>query len=100
MTFEAVVEVRLKAGVADPEGATIHVALCQLGMEQVREVHGGRMFRLSIDADDPETARRIATTAASGLLANPVLEDYTVEVSDRSSGGVAAEHGVVPQIRP
>lgn len=85
MTFDAVVEVRLREGVADPEGATIHSAMGQLGMDRVREVRVGRIFRLSIDADDAGTAEQLAVRAAASLLANPVLEDYEVNVSEQSS---------------
>ena len=87
MTFDAVVEVRLREGVADPEGATIHSAMGQLGMDRVREVHVGRIFRLSIDADDAGEAEELAVRAAASLLANPVLEDYEVTVSDQAPSG-------------
>lgn len=88
MKFDAVVEVRLREGVADPEGATIHSAIGQLGVDGVREVRVGRIFRLSIDADDVGAAEQLAIRAAASLLANPVLEDFEVKVSEPNTGGV------------
>jgi len=78
--FDARVEVTLREGIADPEGATIERALPALGFAGVHDVRAGRSFRLSVDADTEDAARVLAQSLADRLLANPVIERATVEV--------------------
>jgi len=78
--FAARVEVRLRPGIADPEGATIERALPALGFDDVHGVRAGRAFRFELDAGDVAEARRRAEDLAHRLLANPVIEDSTVDV--------------------
>jgi phosphoribosylformylglycinamidine synthase len=80
--FDARVEVLLRDGIADPEGATIERALPALGFSGVHTVRAGRSFRLTLDADDAAEARSLAQSVADRLLANPVLEHATVELTD------------------
>ena len=78
--FEALVEVQLRAGISDPQGATIERALPALGFTGVSAVRAGKAFRLHVDAQDGEEARRIVTELAERLLANPVIEDTSVSI--------------------
>lgn len=80
MRFAARVEVRLRPGIADPEGATIERALPALGFDAVTSVRAGRCFRFELDAADEGAARTSAEELARRLLANPVIEDTEVEV--------------------
>ena len=70
MTFEAFVEVRRHPGIADPEGATIERSLPTLGFAGVSGVSVGKAFRLTVEA------------LAERLLANPVLEEVRVSISE------------------
>jgi phosphoribosylformylglycinamidine synthase len=81
--FDAYVEVQLRAGIADPEGATIERALPALGFDGVTHVRAGRSFRFEVEADDEAGAQRRATEMAERLLANPVLQDSTVTIVRR-----------------
>lgn len=81
MRFAARVEVRLRPGIADPEGATIERALPALGFDDVHGVRAGRSFRFEVDANDEATARERAQDLAHRLLANPVIEDSELELS-------------------
>lgn len=85
MRFAARVEVCLRPGIADPEGATIERALPALGFDDVHEVRAGRSFRFEIDAADEATARRRAEDLAHRLLANPVIERSELELSAMAS---------------
>ena len=87
MRFAAQVEVRLRPGIADPEGATIERALPALGFDDVREVRAGRSFRFEIDAADEATARRRAGDLAQRLLANPVIEESELELTALAPAG-------------
>jgi phosphoribosylformylglycinamidine synthase PurS subunit len=84
--FDAVVEVRLRAGIADPEGATIERALPALGFAGITGVRAGKSFRFHLDAPDEETASTEAATVADRLLANPVIEECTVTVTPSPAG--------------
>jgi phosphoribosylformylglycinamidine synthase subunit PurS len=81
MRFAAHVEVRLRPGIADPEGATIERALPALGFGDVRHVTAGRSFRFEVEADDEAAARARAEELAHRLLANPVIEQSRLELT-------------------
>ena len=72
MKFQAKVTVSLKESVLDPQGQTIGNALLDLGFENI--------LKVKIDAETESDAARTASEAASKLLANPVIEQYKVEV--------------------
>jgi len=74
----AVVYVRLKDGVLDPQGVTIHKALTQMGYDDFIAVRSGRFFELEIKGDASDIDRKI-NEVCSKLLANPVIEKYSVE---------------------
>ena len=80
MRFRARVEVQLRPGIADPEGATIERALPALGFDGVAHVRAGRSFRFEVDAADEGAARTKATELADRLLANPVIEQSRLEL--------------------
>lgn len=75
---KAVVHVRLKDGVLDPQGVTIQKALAQMGYDEFTSVKTGRFFELEIDAQGSDIDARIAEVC-NKLLANPVIENYSVE---------------------
>ncbi len=80
MKFRARVEVQLRPGIADPEGATIERALPALGFEGVAHVRAGRSFSFELEAADETTARTTAMELADRLLANPVIEQSHLEL--------------------
>jgi len=75
---KAVVYVRLKEGVLDPQGLTIQKALSQMGYREFTSVRTGRFFELDINANGTDIDDRINEVCAK-LLANPVIESYKVE---------------------
>ncbi len=82
MTFEAFVEVRKHPGIADPEGATIERALPTLGFTGVSGVSAGKAFRLTVEADDLDAARTKLQALSDRILANPVLEEVRISVTE------------------
>ena len=78
--FPVRVLVRLRPSVYDPQGETIRRALASVGGLRVGAVRQGKMFELEIAAVDEADAGRRAREIARRVLANPVLEDFTVEV--------------------
>ena len=75
---KAVVYVKLKDGVLDPQGVTIHKALMQMGYNDFLSVRSGKFFELEISADGNDIDRQI-DEVCSKLLSNPVIETYSVE---------------------
>ena len=80
MRFNALVEVSLRPGIADPQGATIERALPALGFEAISGVRAGKAFRFVVDAADEEAARVQVTDLCRRLLTNPVIEDSAVSL--------------------
>jgi phosphoribosylformylglycinamidine synthase subunit PurS len=81
-TFEAFVEVRKHAGIADPEGATIERALPTLGFAGVSGVSVGKAFRMTVHAEDHAAAAATVQALAERVLANPVLEEVRITVTE------------------
>ena len=75
---QVVVTVMPKAGVLDPQGQAVAGALAQLGFGGVGEVRIGKRIELAIAGDDPAGQAR---KMCEQLLANALIEDYSVEVA-------------------
>ena len=78
--MKARVHVRLKPGVLDPQGKAIGNALHSLGFEGVGEVRQGKLIELDLADTDPGSARASVEAMCRQLLANPVIEDYAIEI--------------------
>ncbi len=78
--MKAIVTVMLKPGVLDPQGRAIGHALGTLGFANVGEVRAGKVIELELDAADEAAARSQAETMARRLLANTVIERFSVEI--------------------
>jgi phosphoribosylformylglycinamidine synthase subunit PurS len=81
VNFSVLVEVSLRPGIADPQGATIERALGALGFDGVTGVRAGKAFRFDIEAADEAAAVEQAEVVAERFLGNPVIEDSTVTVT-------------------
>ena len=76
------VHVTLKSGVLDPQGKAISHALGALGFDGVREVRQGKSIEIELDETDRTRARATVDSMCAKLLANPVIETYSVELSE------------------
>ncbi|MBI4362710.1 MAG: phosphoribosylformylglycinamidine synthase subunit PurS [Euryarchaeota archaeon] len=76
------VTIRLKKGVADPEGANTLKTLRLLGFSTLQEVKSLKTWRIEVDTRDPGEARRQAEEMCRRLLANPVIQDYEIRTLD------------------
>jgi phosphoribosylformylglycinamidine synthase PurS subunit len=72
-----VVDVMLKPEILDPQGQAVHGALTRLGVAGVAGVRQGKRFEIELEG---EIDRAALDTIAATLLANTVIEDYTVRV--------------------
>lgn len=76
--MKARVTVYPRAEVLDPQGKAIAQALGRVGFDEVREVRAGKSFEIEVGLDDPGEARRRLESMCETLLANTVVEDYSV----------------------
>ncbi|MEV4705551.1 MULTISPECIES: phosphoribosylformylglycinamidine synthase subunit PurS [Micromonosporaceae] len=82
-----VVDVMLKPEILDPQGQAVANALPRLGVSEVSSVRIGRRIEIEFAGEaDLETAREIADK----LLANPVIEDFTLRVDEPAAAQTSA----------
>ena len=84
MKLEFEVAVTLKEGLLDPQGKAVEDALPAMGWENVGHVRVGKLVRLTVEAEDPESAASLAEEVARRLLANPVIEDVKVRALEET----------------
>jgi phosphoribosylformylglycinamidine synthase len=73
----------MKPSVLDPQGQTICHALNGLGHKEIASVRQGKYFEIGLTGDvTKESAQSTLETLAHEVLANPVIEDYRVEILD------------------
>ncbi len=79
--MKARVHVMLKNGVLDPQGEAVRHALGGLGFDGVQGVRQGKVIELDLAGDDAEKAKADVTNMCEKLLANTVIESYTIEIA-------------------
>ena len=80
--MKAKVFVTLKPSVLDPQGKAIHHSIESLGYDNVSDVRQGKYFEIAVDeTEDLDAAKSEIERIAKDILANPVIEDYRVELS-------------------
>ncbi|MDD4172435.1 MAG: phosphoribosylformylglycinamidine synthase subunit PurS [Syntrophomonas sp.] len=78
--FKANIYVTLKEGVLDPQGDAVRKSLQVLNYQGVNEVRIGKFIEVWLEAVDETTARRDLQEMSDKLLANPVIENFRVEM--------------------
>ena len=71
--------VRLRPGIMDVQGAAVQRALVGLGFRDLRDLRVGKVIEVDVDASTAAVAHGRVDEMCKKLLANPVLEDYTIE---------------------
>jgi phosphoribosylformylglycinamidine synthase PurS subunit len=82
MSYRVHVRVVPRAGLLDPQGQAVEHALSALGFTEASDVRIGRAIELTLDAASAKDAEARARRMCDKLLANPVTEDYVLEVED------------------
>ena len=88
--YTAHVTVMLKPLVNDPAGLAVRDGLSALGFDGVEAVRVGKRLVVTLSAPDAEEAARLVNAMCDELLANPVIEDFVVEIVDGASDTTAA----------
>ena len=78
--MKARVTVYPRAEILDPQGKAICQALGRVGFEEVQEVRAGKSFDIELGVDDPVHAEERLNRMCETLLANTVIEDYSVQL--------------------
>ena len=76
----AKIHITLKKDVLDPQGKVVANSLNTLGFETVRDVRQGKYIEVTIDEEDKDIAKQKLNQMCEKLLANLVIEDYSVEI--------------------
>ena len=74
------IDIERREGLSDPEGLTTTQALLDLGYDMVEQVHFGRTIYIDLDESDRDTATALVTAMCAQLLANPVIEDFSLDI--------------------
>ena len=83
------VTVMLKPEILDPQGAAVRNALGRLGLDGVSDVRQGKQFVIDLEGELDADRNQLLHKLAGELLANPVIEDYSLEVVADSAGAGA-----------
>lgn len=76
----AVVYVKLKDGVLDPQGSTIKNALKNMGYHGIKDIRFGKMFEIAFQKDPGRKPEELIDEICRKLLTNPVIEKYNFEM--------------------
>lgn len=80
MTFDVLVEITLRPGISDPQGATVERSLPALGFGGVSGVRVGKAIRFMLEANDEAAARAEVGEMCERFLSNPVIEDAAISL--------------------
>jgi phosphoribosylformylglycinamidine synthase PurS subunit len=80
MQFISKIKITLRKSILDTQGKAVHSALGNLGYANVETVRIGKYIEVTLDAASEAEAKALATEMCQKLLANTVMEDFTVEV--------------------
>lgn len=78
--YKASIHVTLRPSILDPQGKAAHHALHNLAFDSIERVRMGKFIEMWIDEADEAAAERVAREACEKLLANPVMENFTVAI--------------------
>jgi phosphoribosylformylglycinamidine synthase len=79
--MKAKVYVTLKPGVLDPQGKAIHHSIELIGFRNILDVRQGKYFEIELDGKlSVAEAKELVSKVADEVLANPVIENYKVEI--------------------
>ncbi len=78
--YKSKISISIRSSILDPQGKAVEHSLKSLGFNSVEDTRIGKYIELLIDAKSKEEAEEISEQACVKLLANPVMEDYKIEV--------------------
>jgi phosphoribosylformylglycinamidine synthase len=80
--YKANIKITLREGILDVQGKTVEHALHSIGFEAINSVRIGKFVTLNIEADDEQSAMDLVHSACKQIIANPIIEDYLIELTE------------------
>jgi phosphoribosylformylglycinamidine synthase len=80
-TYRATITITLRKGILDVQGKTVEHALHSIDFPGIRNVRIGRFVELNVQAGSEQEALNLVNDASRKLIANPIMEDFHVEIS-------------------
>ena len=80
--MKAKIHITLKYGVLDPQGKAVQQALSALGFNGIHGVRQGKFIELDLAETNAQTAHLYVTEMCEKLLANTVIENYDIKISE------------------
>ncbi|MBV6478107.1 MAG: Phosphoribosylformylglycinamidine synthase subunit PurS [Ignavibacteria bacterium] len=78
--FTAKITITIRESILDPQGKAVEHSLKSLGFDEIEDTRIGKHIELKINTSSKEEAEKISKEACSKLLANPVMEDFKIEI--------------------
>ncbi|MGA2297789.1 MAG: phosphoribosylformylglycinamidine synthase subunit PurS [FCB group bacterium] len=80
--YKALINITLRKGILDVQGKAVENALHSIEFQMITGVRIGKHVELDIDADNETKAKEIVTDACKQLIANPIIEDFVIEITE------------------
>lgn len=80
--YKSKINISVRKTILDPQGKAVEHSLQSLGFSGIKDTRVGKYIELTVDAKSAEEAGEISRNACEKLLANPVMEDYSIEISE------------------
>ncbi len=80
--FEAKIRITLRKGILDVQGKTVENALHSIDFQMISNVRIGKYVVLNVNANNFDEAMQIVESACKKLIANPIIEDFQIELSE------------------
>ena len=81
-TYTASITITLRSGILDVQGKTVEHALHTMGYTSVSHVRMGKHVTFTVEAESKSQAEQFATECCQKLIANPIMEDFLVDVQE------------------
>jgi phosphoribosylformylglycinamidine synthase len=78
--YKATINITLRKNILDVQGKTVQHALHSIDFPMIDNVRIGKLVELDIEAESADKARELLTDACNKLIANPIIEDYEINI--------------------
>ena len=80
--YNAIINITLRKGILDVQGKAVENALHSIEFPMIENLRIGKHVELSVSAQDEATAKSLVDSACKQLIANPIIEDYTITLNE------------------
>lgn len=81
--FKAYIKITLRKEILDVQGKAVEHGLHSIDFNQLTNIRIGRYAELDVKAEDAEKAKRVVSEACKKLIANPIIEDFEIEIKEK-----------------